>query len=195
MEDIDLKRVIDVTILAHLVVTSVSGKKLRSAELSAFINDLLRTGTFLLPAAILVGQARALPHYWGVTDGSYITPNAPGLMLDVGDADFHQELIWYYGIDEAAFQVALSHIPFEEQDCCISFPFTDGWNGWDGAVIYVLKQPFFLDIRGYGNTSIRHCVTSFFTLFSAIGGGLGIQDTLLQPIITRYFGPDEAIDL
>jgi hypothetical protein len=183
-------------ILAHLVATSASEKKLNSTELVAFVGDLFRTGICMLPATILVGQACTLPYYWGGSDDHYITPNAPGFMLSMEDADFPQDLIWYYGTDKAEFQMALLRAPLEEKDCCISFPHE--WNGWDGAVIYALKQPFLLDLRGHGNTSIHRSVSSCFTLFSTIGGGVEIQSTPLQTILTHYFGPDllleEAID-
>ncbi|BCL80509.1 hypothetical protein ccbrp13_29740 [Ktedonobacteria bacterium brp13] len=183
-------------ILAHLVITSASEEKLCAVELVAFVHELLDASICSLPAGILVGQARTLSHYWGGPDDPYITPNVPGFMLDLKEAEFPQELIWYYGDDESAFLEALARMPLEEHDCCISFP--GEWNGWDGAVLYILKQPLLLALPGSLTTQPHHSVTYCFTLFSMIGGGGKVQGTSLQPILARYFGRDllleESID-
>ena len=187
-----IERKKNMAILAHLVATSHSEKKVCSHELIAFINELFNAGVCALPAAILVGQARSLPYYWGDSNDSSITPNAPGFMLSMEDTDFPQDLIWYYGTDKIAFQVAISQALCEKRDCCMSFP--HGWNGWDGAVIYALEQPFLLNLRGARNVAIHRYVTCCFTLFSMIGGGGEVLNTSLQTILANYFGADFLLE-
>ncbi len=197
-------------VITDFIATSAEKKEINIGDFSTFLSTLLHEFHFPLPAAILVGEAKnTTPNtYWFGANENYITPNSPGNMLEVKEADFPQELIWYYGDNETKFFEALRTMPVGKEDCCISFPVPPGKliaqregrkeyedtriDGWDGAVIYLLKQPMMLDWPDEaiwkGNTTFDRSVQHFFCFHSVSGGG-GISMPL-QSLLTSYFGPD-----
>lgn len=198
--------------VTYFIATSSSGKELSKEELSAFINDLLEDEFVFLPAAILVGEARnevrtdeddttIVPV--NLDGRQYIIPNAPDNMLYVvekfSEEDYPSaDTLWFYGDDEQAFFEALDHMPFQEKDICICFPYLDEnlqyhWN--KGAAIYALTRPFATDfIDPIGTEAcplIDYDVAQFFALCSHYGGTFpSVIDNPLHPLFLRYFGPD-----
>jgi hypothetical protein len=205
-------------IFGHLVGASAAGETLSFEAFEALVMALVHEKLVAFPAAIFVGEASDNPdgQYWS-TDSAYdkLLPNSPGSMIALleeygGDASAVATL-WYDGDDEAAFREALRSLPFGEKDICVCFdlyPKSIGNQSMysrsgDGVVVYALARPFLVQYEARSRrvaaeaarkTLFQRDLAHYVVFYTSVGSHISDVKPTLQPLLTRYFGPDLLLE-
>lgn len=175
-----------------LFVSSASKEPLDYQNFERLLLDLIEEKLVKMPCAILEGDVES---------------SSPLGMANIANRSREEEIsIRFKGNDEMELKQSLRTIPFGKTDFCVWF---DGLN-WDNervrtsfqrhgyangdVVIYSFASPREVIIYdAYDGTWCKHQFSHYFTV-TGKNGPEAIQDTVLEPILERYFGPNLIVE-
>lgn len=211
-------------IVTHFLAAPAPRKALSVYDLELLVEELLQEELLHLPGAIYVGGVGYEPRFddpaWyddddkeekmfgalsafeaEVNEHNYIVANDPIHMI--ARAKREQNGSWYTSEEKQAFLEALHRTPFGQQNVCLCFPHLGPQlqtllQYWDGAAIYALTQPAFIDFvepNGYGSSRLlERGLAHFFTMVSLRAAGYpDLVNNPLTPALRRCFGADLAL--